>query len=290
MDEPEDRGPFAWQPLTPRGVAAFAFASLGRLMIVQLLIAALLAGVFLWFLTTCWFPVIQQSIEKLPEIGQLNSGALEWSGDSPALLGENHFLAVTVDVSNSGLARSTAHVSLEFARNSLRIYSLLGFADLIYPPKSNVPINRRDLIPWWGAWKPVILAASAVSWVGGLMITWWLMATLYCLPVRIAGYLVDRAVTLSSSWRLSAAALLPGALFMGLCILMYRLAYLDLLRLALGWVIHLFVGWIYLALALMSLPRTAREDRPEGNPFTPTAPEAPRTDPTDSKQKDPEGD
>jgi hypothetical protein len=290
MDEPEEKGPFAWQPLTPRGVAAFASASLGRLMIVQLLVAFLLAGVFLWFLTTSWFPVIQQSIEQLPESGQIRSGTLDWPGNSPALLGENHFLAVTVDVSNSGLARSTAQVSVELARNGWRVYSLFGFADWIYPPNSDIPLNRHDLIPWWGAWKPVILMVAAVSWVGGLMITWWLLATLYCLPVRIAGFFTDRAVTLRSSWRLSAAALLPGAMFMGLCILMYRLAYLDLLRLALGWVIHLLVGWIYLVLALLSLPRTARKEQLKGNPFTPAAPEAPRAASADSKQMDPEGD
>jgi hypothetical protein len=34
----------AWQPFTPRGVAAFAAASLGRLLLVQGLVAALVAA------------------------------------------------------------------------------------------------------------------------------------------------------------------------------------------------------------------------------------------------------
>ena len=290
MDAPEGQGPFAWQPLTPRGVAAFADASLGRVVIVQVIVASLLAGVLLWFLSTCWFPVLRQSIENLPETGQIRSGILEWPGSTPTLLAENHFLAVTVDVSNSGLRRSTAQVSAEFARSGLRIYSLLGFADWSYPPRRNVPFNRHDLIPWWGAWKPVLLAAAAALCVSALMIAWWLLATLYCLPVRLVGFLTDRAVTLASSWRLSAAALLPGALFMGGCFLLYRLAYLDLIRLALGWAIHLAIGWIYLFLALINTPRVSAGRKPVANPFIPG--EAAATSGKENKltEKDPERD
>src|SRR5687767_9056439 len=43
--------PAAWQPITFRGVAAFAGAKLGRLLLVQLIVALLTAGAVGWFLS-----------------------------------------------------------------------------------------------------------------------------------------------------------------------------------------------------------------------------------------------
>ncbi len=70
MDEPTQIRPVAWQPLTPRGVAAFARASGGRLLLVQLLLASLAAAVVVWFLQEAWFPVIHQAIGQLPGQGE----------------------------------------------------------------------------------------------------------------------------------------------------------------------------------------------------------------------------
>ena len=47
-----ESSPFAWEPLTPYGVAAFARATPGRLLLVQLVVALLAAGV----ITTIFVP------------------------------------------------------------------------------------------------------------------------------------------------------------------------------------------------------------------------------------------
>ena len=44
MDAPLEKPPFAWQPITPRGVAAFARASWGRVLLAQFLCALAAAG------------------------------------------------------------------------------------------------------------------------------------------------------------------------------------------------------------------------------------------------------
>ena len=54
--------PFAWEPLTPHGVAAFARATLGRLLLVQSIIALLVAASVAWFLYDNCFLVINSAI------------------------------------------------------------------------------------------------------------------------------------------------------------------------------------------------------------------------------------
>lgn len=271
MDAPESNSRFAWQPLTPQGVAAFARASLSRLLVVQFITAAFVAAAVLWFLASCWFPVIGQSLEVLPDTGQIRSGALEWPESSPVRLAEGPFLAIIVDVDQTGLAHSTAQLSAEFNRSGCRIFSFFGFIELSYPSSGTLPFNRKELLPWWGAWRPFILAGVAAAVVGGLMLTWWLLASLYCLPVWSLGFFADRDLSLKSSWRLAGAALLPGALFMATCILLYGLATIDLFRLGLGWALHLVIGWIYLLLGTIYAPRAVAVEATGTNPFTPAS-------------------
>ena len=151
MDAPERKSQFAWQPLTPQGVAAFAHASFTRLFVVQFLTAILVAAAILWVLASCWFPVIGQSIEALPETGQIRSGVLEWTEDSPVRLAEGHFLAMVVDVSKTGLARSTAHVSAEFDRSGWRIFSFFGFIEFREAGRFQSADHAVDGMPGAGA-------------------------------------------------------------------------------------------------------------------------------------------
>ena len=58
---------FAWEPLTPRGVAAFARASWGRLWLAQLIVALLAGAVTTWFLYEEWLPVVYEIAGPLLE-------------------------------------------------------------------------------------------------------------------------------------------------------------------------------------------------------------------------------
>src|ERR1035438_8910207 len=161
MNESVEKAQFAWQPLTARGVAAFAHATLGRLLTVQFVVALLAAGTFVWFLHTAWFPQISEAIRQLPPQGDLQSGRLEWQGASPSRLAEGRFLAVIVDLDHTGEARSPAHVQVEFGRTDCMIFSLFGYVQAAYPRGWAVAFNRTELGPWWGAWAPPILAICA---------------------------------------------------------------------------------------------------------------------------------
>ena len=251
----DEKAQFAWQPLTVRGVAAFASATLGRLLLVQFIVALLAAGLVVWFVHKAWFPTIGEAIRNLPSAGEIRSGRLEWPGPSPKRLAEGRFLALVVDLDHTGEARSPAQVQAEFGRQDFKVFSLFGYVQSAYPRDCTVAFNQTELGPWWGAWAPPILAIVAGLVVTGLMMIWACLATLYCLPVWLIGFFADRDCSLGGSWRLAGAALMPGSLLMCAAFLTYGWGALDLVRLTMAGAVHLVVGWLYLAVSPLYLPR-----------------------------------
>jgi hypothetical protein len=263
----EERPPIAWQPLTPGGVAAFARASWGRLLVVQLVVALLAAGSVVWFLRAAWFPVIDDAIRRLPEQGEIRLGKLDWRGDSPTLLAGGRFLALAVDLDHGGQARSPAHLQVEFGRGDVQIFSLFGFVQEPYPRGWTLGFNHAELAPWWGAWAPAILAIALGLVLAGLMLIWMLLAALYSLPAWLAGFFANRTLRLGGSWRLAGASLMPGALFLTAAIVLYGLGALDLLRLGVAAAAHVVIGWGYLCASLLALPRCPVAVDVKSNPF-----------------------
>jgi hypothetical protein len=246
MNTAEAQGQMAWQPLTGRGVAAFASASFGRLLLVQFVVALVAAGSVVWFLHKAWFPTIGEAIHRLPPQGEFRSGKLDWAGDSPACLAEGRFLALVVDLGHAGKVRSPAHLQVEFGRADFKIYSLLGYVRGAYSPGWAVAFNQTELEPWWGAWAPAILAIVGGLVVVGLMISWACLATLYFLPAWLVGFFANRDLSLGGSWRLAGAALMPGALLMCVAVFLYGCGVLDPVRLAVAGTVHVVIGWVFL--------------------------------------------
>ncbi len=257
----------AWQPLTPRGVAAFSRASLGRVLLVQFLVAAFVAVSVVWFLETAWFPVAREAIQQLPDTGEIRRGELVWHGDSPVRLAAGHFLSLAVDVWHEGNLGNESHLSVEFGRTDIRLRSLLGYAELIYPRDWKVEFNQSRLEPWFGAWSPWILAGAAAAVVVGLFVSWFALATLYWLPVWVLAFFANRDLGWRGSWRLAAAALLPGAIFLTLDIVAYGLCMVDLVGLGWGFGFHFVIGWIYVLAGVMLTPRHPAATVAAKNPF-----------------------
>jgi hypothetical protein len=260
---------FAWQPVTPRGVACFAGASAGRLLAVQLVVALAAAAAVVWFVSQAWFPVVTEAIRRLPPQGSLRAGMLDWPANSPMILAEGHFLAFAVDLEHKDQTRSLAHLDVVLGRSSVKIYSLPGYLEAGYPLTGGTPLNQPELDPWWGAWAPPILAVVALGVTFGLLLTWWGLAALYAPLVWLGGFLANRDLSLAGSWRLAGAALMPGALFFTLAIVAYGLRMFDLLKLGLACVVHIVISWAYLALAPSCLPAPSgpATPAPAGNPF-----------------------
>jgi hypothetical protein len=255
----------AWLPLTPRGVAAFARAKPGRLLLIQFLVAVLTAVSVVWFLNQAWLPVVSEAIGQLPAEGQIRRSQLTWRGDSPVRLAGNRFLSLAVDLWHEGNLGNESDLSLELGRVNARIRSLLGYTECPYPADWTIALNRAELEPWWGARQPWLLAGAAAATVLGLLLSWALLATIYSLPVWLLAFFTNRDLNWCESRRLAGAALMPGALIMTLAMVAYGLGLIDLVKLGAGLVFHFLVGWLYLFFSTLFLPRgTLRSPK---NPF-----------------------
>lgn len=258
---------FAWEPLTPRGVAAFARASFERLFIVQSIFALIATAAVVWLLSDGIFPVIGDTIDQLPDTGSIHGGKLDWRDDSPVMLAEGKILALSVDVEHGGALRSPADFQFEFGRDDVRIYSLFGEAYLDYPTGYLIAANRSDARPAWGAWAPNLLGLAAISTFFGLMLVWAALATLYFLPVWLLCFFANRDLNFRASWKLAAAALMPGATILSLALVLYDYGAFDFVQLCFTFGMHLVIGWIYLFVSPLFLNRAVPMEKK--NPFVP---------------------
>ena len=248
--------PQAWQPFTPRGVAAFATGTLTRLVMVQIVVALIVAVAVVLFLRIAWFPVIDEAIQRLPDTGAIYNGELVFTGDSPRRLAENGRLAVVVDVHSTSVGHA-ADVEVTFEKQRVAICGALGCWWQSYDRKYTISFNRTELEPAWGAWRLPTLAFAVVLTVVSLLILWWPAAFIYLPLVRIVAFFGDRVVTWRGAWRLSAAALLPGALILSVGIILYGVGAVDLFRFSLFYAMHLVAGLVFVVTSAFFLPKIA---------------------------------
>ena len=100
----------------------------------------------------------------------------------------------------------------------------------------------------------------------GCLLNWWLLATLYFLPVWLLGFFANRDLNFRQSWRLAGAALMPGALLMVAAIFLYGIGFLNLVSFSFIFGAHFVIGWIYLFVSLLFVPRAPITTK-RSNPF-----------------------
>jgi hypothetical protein len=281
----------AWQPLTPRGVAAFAAAPLGRLLLAQAVVATLCMALVAWFVAAKWFPVVREANRWLPDGAGVQNGTLRWPTNSPVRLAENRFLALVVDAVGGGARGSVADLELTLHRDRFTASSLLGYVERAYPQRWRVSLGRAEVVPWWGAREGVMLSLLVLVGGVGLMASWWVMALLYCPVVKVVAFFANRKLGWRGSWKLGGAALLPGAGVVMLGLFCYGWLRMDLVHLALAYLLHIVTGWTYVAVSPFFLPKDSPAVLSAGNPFRADSPEpAPRKAPPANPFAGPEGD
>ncbi|MFA6547289.1 MAG: hypothetical protein WCS99_22920, partial [Limisphaerales bacterium] len=268
MTEPPK--PPVWQPLTFGGVAAFARAPWTRLLLLQTIVAVFIVAGVVVFLERCWFPVITQATKDVSGFGAVRGGQLAWPKKEATVLSENRFLGLVVDLEDSGGTGQIADLQVEFTRDRIKLVSLLGYTSFPYPGGVEIELNLQTLDPWWNAWRPAFLFGGAFATVLFLFISWFALATIYTLPVRVLAWFANRAAPLGKCWRVAAAALLPGAAWMGGAILLYAAEQLSIIGLGVAFGLHLIVAWVYVLGAPFCLSRKGDDPLATGaNPFTP---------------------
>ena len=196
-------------------MAAFAGAGFGRLLLVQFIVALLAAAAVVWFVDNIGFPAITAAIQKLPPTGEIRS---RQTGLARPLAGIARHRSYPDAGCGPGSLRSdrpdAPTCKSNLAGKPSASFSLLGYLEWNYPAGYVIAFNRNTLEPLWGAWAAELLIMVGAAAVIGCLLSWWLLATLYFLPVWLLGFFANRDLNFRQSWRLAGAALMPGALLM----------------------------------------------------------------------------
>ncbi|MBM3832343.1 MAG: hypothetical protein FJ403_03515 [Verrucomicrobia bacterium] len=256
-----------WLPLTFGGIAAFARASLFRLLAVEFVIGLVCAASVICLFYLGWEPPVHGAIARLPDAGALRGGILEWSGPSPERLAEGSFLSIVVDLFDTRELGHVGDVQLEFGERHLRIRSLFGYLSIPYPQSITISLNRMNVEPWWGAWHPVFAAMLGLFTIVMLFIAWSLLALLYMPMIRIIALFADRNITLAGAWQTACACLIPGALLMSAGVAAYACRQINLLQLLFVGAFHLAFAWPFVLLSPWRLPRLGDAMIASKNPF-----------------------
>ncbi len=254
----------AWQPFTPKGVAAFAQSPPSRWITLQLVVAFIAAAVVIWFLNANYSPAILEAIHNSPDSAAIQGGQL--TNLASGILTQKKFFAVVVDLESTGQSGQTSDLQLELRPKHFQICSIAGCVIFDYP-RTKIPLGRAAAEPWWGARQPVILAICGALAAAGLLLAWMLLSLIYAPIAKLIAYFTDRELSWRGSWRLSSAAQMFAGLLMCLAILFYGLQAFDLIRFLFFFGAHFFVSWIYLISAPFFLPRVSTAVATEQNPF-----------------------
>lgn len=254
-----------WQPLTGRGVATFRFATWGRLFVFQVLTAVLSALIMGWAVRRTWFPVVARGITRLPEVAEISGGNLKWPDQQPVRLAENVWLDWLVTPTNQTDLGQTADLQVEFRPGELRVNGLAGHLTIPYQNNFTLSLGRIEATARWGAWSSVLLKGLEVAAAVGLLVLWWILATCYTLPALILAVLLGRRARILGAWRISSAALIPGALFGDWAVIAYGIGAVRLPGFLILFALHLVVGWAWLIWGLAHCPQAGSRE-PE-NPF-----------------------
>ncbi|MGA2751123.1 MAG: hypothetical protein ABSG59_20335 [Verrucomicrobiota bacterium] len=261
--------PTAAQPFTFGGVAAFANPRLGRLMLIELLVAVVFGTTLVWFVQRRYFPVIVQAIQRMPETARLEQGRLE--GVPQTLICESKFLAIAVTPDAALDIGQGADLQFQLRQTDFCVNSVYrpdwGW-EIEYGGGATLNLRRSILEPWWGAWQPVIVAGVGAGVALMLPMVWAVLATIYVAPVKILAWFADRSLSWTGAWRLASAALMPGALVLAADVALYGTQAIDLVGLSFFFIAHLVIGWVYLVGGVCATPRFHLKEA-NRNPFVP---------------------
>ncbi|MDQ6632405.1 MAG: hypothetical protein M3Y82_11740 [Verrucomicrobiota bacterium] len=257
---------FAWQPLTPHGVAAFAFASWPRLYLAELFFGLLAMTSLIWFLNRNISPAISEALQQLPETAVLQNGELK--NLKSKTLASGKILSLMIDLEENIQTGQTVDLQIEFGKKQFKICGLLGCLDFNYPADQTMALGRSKSDPWWGAWRPIILAGIALAFLLFLFFYWAIFSTLCFSIPKIFAYFADRELSWPGSWRLASAAQMPGAFLFAAAIFLYGLNMIDLIHFGILLGLHFISGWIYLGAAPFFLPRISETLSAQPNPFS----------------------
>lgn len=256
----------AWQPLTGGGVAAFARASLTRVVVFQGAFAAAGALALVLAVRLAWVPTVEDALRQLPEHGAfVKAGRLTWPGTNAILLAERPQLSLWVSPAAGLKTGQGSDIQLELLPDRLRVRGLLGFVDLAYAPKLDLPLTLTGGRAAWEAWRTSGAVIAGGLTAAGLVSLWWIFSTVYALPVWGLAALAGRSPGPGGAWKLAAASQLPATAMLFGCLLLYAARAIPPTGLGVGAGMALLSAWGWLAWAITMLPPQGKTAEPEAD-------------------------
>jgi hypothetical protein len=268
-------------PTTFGGVVGVACRHPAWLIGWQLLIAVLAAAVVVGSVHRIYGRALDHAVASLPEGAAIRDGTLVWTGAQPALLYQGPRICLVIEPSGTRQTGLASDVTVTLEAHQLAVRTLAGWRTYPYPVDRLISLSPVDVTSFLLTWRTPFGVALGTSVVAGLLLSWWILAAVYTLLLWPLALAFRRAATGGTVWRLAAAALLPGSVLMIAATATYATGQLSLVGWLLAQPLHLVVGWVYCAGALVRLP--SRDETPTtANPFTPEPiyPEPAEPDPT----------
>lgn len=260
----------AWQPLTGSGLAAFGQASLGRLLAFQFVASTGIALLLVVSLRLCWFPVIDQGLTQLPEAAPLAAGHLQWPGTNSVRLAENPWLGLVVmpvaPLPEDALGQ-TADLQLEILPRGLRLDGVFGHLERPYPPVWKLDLGRIPATATWNAWKRPVSIILGTGTALFLLVSWWSLATAYLIPAWLFARITGRPLSAGAVWKMAGAALLVGAGVGAGGLAAYACGMIRLPGILVSQLLHIPVGWIWLAWGILASDSRPAAKPAASNPF-----------------------
>jgi|688.fasta_scaffold178239_3 hypothetical protein len=253
----------AWQPLTGGGVAAFAQATLVRVVVFQFAFAFAGAFALVLALRLAWVPTVEDALRQLPEhTANVKAGRLNWPGINLVVLGERPQLSLMVNPVEGTKTGQVSDIQAELLPDRLRVRGLLGFVDLAYPPELELPLTLTGGRAAWDAWRTSGAAVAGGLTAAGLIAGWWILATIYALPVWGIAVLGSRSPGAAGAWKLAAVSQLPATALLFGFLLLYAVRAIPPTGLGVGAVISLLSAWVWIAWAIAKLPASSATASP----------------------------
>ena len=281
MNAEAKRNFLAWHPFSPKGVARMVGFPPWQCWLAVAAAAFVCAGMVRHAVVTAWVPVLEAASAALPTRGQLHHGALDLPGERTArVLASNPFLSVSL-YAEPGDMEAPSEVRLVFAEYGIRMCSLFGCAAAAYPIDIDFPFNRVETTAWWGAWRPFVLGMVYCVSVLFFLILWCLFASVAFLPAVGLAWYLDRELKARAAIRLAVLCQVPGALLLGLGLVLHVRGNLDLVGVTVLAGAQLLLSAVFLVCSLWHLPRLQtqplnpfqteknqeRKPAPKANPF-----------------------
>jgi hypothetical protein len=257
------------QPFTFGGVARYASAGIGRVLLTALIFALPGAAVISRVAGHCWWPVITEAVESLPENARIQEGVLHGEEKDARLLAANQFLSLQLTASEKWQESAPVDFAVQLGKYQLMVSSLFGDTALLYPGNALIILNRGTVWPIWGAWKAPLLAGVFIGGLISLIFGWFVLALVYAPVVLFIGGIARRDLSFARAWKVAVAAQWPASLLMTFALALYSTGEIGLLFVLIMLGAHFIPSILNLLIAPFFLPKAAREKggKEKKNPF-----------------------